>query len=64
MAFILADAKADGKADLDEDEDELDPKGHAQDAVFAEVDPQPLVLGADEDGGNDVASAVPIDQPS
>ena len=44
-----------GEDDFDEDEDELEPEGEAQDAVLAEVHAQALVLGADEDGADDVA---------
>ena len=46
----------DGEGGLDEDEGELEPEGEAQDAVLAEVDAQALVLGADEDGADDVAA--------
>lgn len=48
-------AEPDGQADLDEDEGELHPEAQAQHAEFAVVDAQPLVLGADEDGVDDVA---------
>lgn len=44
-----------GEEDLDDDEDELEPEGEAEDAVLAEVDAEALVLGADEDGADDVA---------
>ena len=44
-----------GEGNLDEDEGELEPKREAQDAVLAEVHAQALVLGADEDGADDVA---------
>ena len=44
-----------GEGNLDEDENELEPEGEAQDAVLAEVHAQALVLGADEDGADDVA---------
>ena len=44
-----------GKANLDEDESELEPEGEAQDAVLAEMHAEALVLGADEDGADDVA---------
>ena len=43
-----------GEGDLDEDEGELEPKGEAQDAVLAEVHAEALVLGADEDGTDDI----------
>lgn len=45
----------DGEDDFDDDEGEFGPEGEAQDAVLAEVDAEALVLGADEDGGDDVA---------
>ena len=60
VVLIGEDAEGDGEAELDEDEGELDPEGRAQDAVFAEVDPEPLVFGADEDGGDDVAGAIAL----
>ena len=44
-----------GKGNLDEDESELEPEGEAQDAVLAEMHAEALVLGADEDGADDVA---------
>ena len=44
-----------GEGNLDEDEGELEPEGEAQDAVLAEVHAEALVLGADEDGADDVA---------
>lgn len=49
------DCEDDCKDDLDDDEHELEPEGEAQDAVLAEVHAQALVLGADEDGADDVA---------
>lgn len=45
----------DGEDDLDDDEGQLQPEGEAQDAVLAEVHAEALVLGADEDGADDVA---------
>lgn len=45
----------DRQTELDEDEEELHPKGDAQDAMLAEVDTQALILGADENGGDDIA---------
>ena len=45
----------DGEADFDEDEDQFGPEAEAEDAVLAEVHPQALVFGADEDGADDVA---------
>ena len=48
--------KRDGEANFYEDESEFGPEAEAQDAMLAEVDAQPLVFGADEDGADDVAS--------
>ena len=48
-------AEADGQDDFDDDEGQLDPETDAQDASIAEVDPEPLVFRADEDGADDVA---------
>ena len=45
----------DGEDKLDKYEGELDPEGDAQDAVVAILYTQTLVLGADEDGADDVA---------
>ena len=55
VAESLRDAEDDGEGDFGQDEGEFDPEGDAQDAVLAEVDAEALVLGADEDGGDDVA---------
>ena len=45
----------DGEDDLHYDEEEFEPEGEAQDAVLAEMHAETLVLGADEDGADDVA---------
>lgn len=45
----------DGEADLDEDEEELDPEGNAQHAMLPVLDAQTLELPADENSRNDVA---------
>ena len=50
-----SDDEDDGEDYLDDDEDELEPEGEAQDAVLAEMHAEALVLGADEDGADDVA---------
>lgn len=50
-----SDCEDDCKDDLHDDEHEFEPEGEAQDAVLAEVHAQALVLGADEDGADDVA---------
>lgn len=50
------DAEPDSERDLDDDEGELDPEAEPQHAVLAEVDPEPLVLPADEDGAEHVAN--------
>ena len=44
----------DSAYDLHDDEEKFIPKGEAQDAVLAEVYAEALILGADEDGANDV----------
>lgn len=49
------DDERDRQHDRHRDEGELDPEGHAQDAVLAVADAQALVLPADEDGGQQVA---------
>ena len=45
----------DCKDELDNDEHEFEPKGEAQDPMLAEVDAEPLVLGADEYGADDIS---------
>ena len=45
----------DCKDELDNDEHEFEPKGEAQDPMLAEVDAKPLVLGADENGADDIS---------
>lgn len=47
--------KGDGQADGDDDEGQLDPEGDGEDAVLGVVDAEALVLGADEDGREQVA---------
>lgn len=54
----LEHAKGNGEAAFDEDEGELDPEAGAEDAMFAEVDSKALVLGANENGRDDVATTV------
>ena len=46
----------DCKDELDNDEHEFEPKGEAQDPMLAEVHAKPLVLGADENGADDISS--------
>jgi hypothetical protein len=59
VVALCADAEADGKADLDDDEGEFDEEACEQDAVLGAVEEaQAEVLGADEDGADDVADAV------
>ena len=53
----------DGERDLDQDEDQLHPETDPQDAVVAVVDPQPLVLGADEHGREHVARDEEQEEP-
>jgi hypothetical protein len=57
VVVALRDTKDDGECDFGEDEEELDPEGDSQDAVLAEMDPETLVFGADEDGADNVAEA-------
>ena len=45
----------DCKDELDNDEHEFEPKGEAQDPMLAEVDTKPLVLGADENGADNIS---------
>ena len=54
-AIERASCEDDGEYDLDDDEDQLHPEGQPEDGVFAEMNPQALVLGADEDGADDIA---------
>lgn len=49
------DAKRDRECNFHQDENQLRPKRHAQKAVLPIVDPQSLVLGADQDRAEDVA---------
>ena len=51
-----ADREDDGKDDLHDDEYKLEPEREAQDPMLAEMHAEALVLGADEDGADDVAS--------
>ena len=48
-------AEDDRQRDLNDDEDEFDPEGEPEDAVFAVFDTQTLVFPAGEDGAEDVA---------
>lgn len=43
----------DGESKFDEDEGEFDPKGDAEDAMLSIVNAEALILGAEEDGGED-----------
>ena len=43
------------KDELDNDEHEFEPKGEAQDPMLAEVDAKPLILGANENGADDIS---------
>ena len=55
LPVIKRGADEDGsKGNFDEDKGEFKPEGEAQDAVLTEVYAQALVLGADEDGADDV----------
>lgn len=47
--------KDDSEDDLSEDESELDPEADSQDSVMTIMNAEPLIFGAEEDGGNDVA---------
>jgi hypothetical protein len=44
------------QAHFKQNEEQLHPEGNAQDAVLAVVDAEALILPANEDGGNDIAS--------
>lgn len=46
----------DGENHLDDDEDEFDPEADGQDPVVSVMDSQTLVLGAEEDGADNVSS--------
>lgn len=46
--------KNNGKAELDENKEELHPKGSAENTMLAEVDAKALILGADKNGGDDI----------
>lgn len=56
VSLVAHYAECNGKGQLDEDEGELDPEGVGEDGVFAVVDSEALVFGADEDGGDDIAA--------
>jgi len=56
--LVTHDPESDDQCDFDEDESELDPETYSKDAVFAVMDTQALILGADEDCRDDVASTV------
>lgn len=48
--------ESDSQEELDEDEEELDPEGDSEDAVIAVLDTQTLILRADKDRGNPIAT--------
>ena len=50
-----ADSESYRQCDFNQDEREFDPEGDAQDTVLALVYTHPLVLGAEEDGADEVA---------
>ena len=52
----IGDSKHYRERDFDQDKGQFRPEGDAQDAVVAIVDPQALILGAEEDCTDDVAS--------
>lgn len=59
VVALCVDAEADGEADFDDDEGEFYEEACEQDAVLGAVEKaQAEVLGADEDGADDVADAV------
>lgn len=62
VVATFQDTKCDCEAAFHENEGELDPEADAEDAVFAEVHAETLVLGADEDCGDDVATTGSICQ--
>jgi len=53
---VAQDTESDGETELDEDEGEFDPEGHAENTVLAVVHAETLVFPANEYGGNDVAT--------
>lgn len=54
--LLGANTKSDDQTDFDDDEEELDPKGDAQNRVLAVVDAQALIFPADEDGTDNVSA--------
>lgn len=52
--FLHGYAKYNCQSQEEEDPAQLQPEGEAQQPILSLVDPQPLVLGADEDGGDNV----------
>lgn len=62
LATTLKDTKGDSESTLQEDESELDPEADGEDAVFSPVNAETLVFSANENGRDDVATAVNICQ--
>ena len=59
VVFLVPEhSKCDRNAQFDKYEYQLDPEGYAQDAVFAVVDSETLVLPADENCRDDVPTTV------
>lgn len=56
VVIEIGDHEYNGKAYLNNDEYELHPERDTDDAVVSIMDSQTLVLGADEDGADDVAA--------
>ena len=54
LAVEGSGGESDSKDDFGDDESKLHPEGKAQDGVLTEVNSQALVLGADEDGADNV----------
>ena len=48
----------DGQTNLDEDKGKLEPEGRAQHAVLTEVNSKALVLGANENGRDDITGTI------
>lgn len=53
---VTQHAKRDTEAELNDDEEQLDNERDSQDAEVLVVHPETVVLPADEDGGDDIAS--------
>jgi hypothetical protein len=59
IAFpVTENSKCDTQGDLDDDKHELDTKGDTQDAEVPVMDPETVVLPADEDGRDYIPSTV------